>query len=190
MVQSSPVAPARSSRVVDTHQVGVDGMVLTLSAEAAECRTLAEINGLVRIESLQADMTLRREGRTGIHVTGTVRARITQTCVVTLEEFVTDLAEPVDVHFLPEREAAARAAEAARLAASPPDADRVADDPPDAMVDGRIDLASVMAEFLVLGLDPYPKKPGAAFVELEPAAGEPEVSPFAVLARLKPERPN
>ncbi len=190
MVQGSPAAPPRSSRVIDTHQVGVDGLVVTLSASAAERRTLAEVNGLVRIETLRADMKLRREGRTGVHVTGTVYARITQTCVVTLEEFVTDLVEPVDVHFLPEREAAAKAAEAAQLAAGPPDADRVADDLPDAMVDGRIDLAAVMAEFLALGLDPYPRKPGAAFVELEPAAGEPEVSPFAALARLKPERPN
>ncbi|HEX4764676.1 MAG TPA: DUF177 domain-containing protein [Lichenihabitans sp.] len=190
MVQGSPAARPRPSRVVDTHQIGTEGMLVSLSADAAECRTLADVNGLVRIESLQADMELRREGRTGIHVTGTVRARITQTCVVTLDDFVTDLAEPVDVHFLPEREAAARAAEAARLAASPSDAGRVADDLPDAMVDGKIDLASVMAEFLALGLDPYPRKPGAAFVELAPAAGEPEVSPFAALARLKSERPN
>ena len=189
MVQSSSSAPARSFRVIDTHQVGADGMAVTLSAETAECRTLAEVNGLVRVEDLQADMMLRREGSAGIHVTGTVRARITQTCVVTLEEFVTDLAEPVDIHFQPEREAA-RAAEAARLAANRPDADRVADDPPDAMVDDRIDLAALMGEFLALGLDPYPRKPGAAFVEPEAAAGEPEPSPFAALARLKPERPN
>ena len=34
---------------------------------------------------------------------------------------------------------------------------------PDEIMDGQIDLGALAAEFLVLGLDPYPRKPGADF---------------------------
>ena len=38
-------------------------------------------------------------------------------------------------------------------------------------VDGAIDLGAVATEFLLLGLDPYPRKPGAVFEA--PPAGDP-----------------
>jgi hypothetical protein len=46
-----------------------------------------------------------------------------------------------------------------------------------------VDLGAVATEFLVLGIDPYPRKPGAAF-EL-PEGPHREESPFAPLARWK-----
>ena len=36
-------------------------------------------------------------------------------------------------------------------------------DIPDPIVGGRIDFGVLTAEFLALGLDPYPRKPGMAF---------------------------
>ena len=38
------------------------------------------------------------------------------------------------------------------------------EDRPDPVVDGKIDLGAVAAEFFALGLDPYPRKPGVEFV--------------------------
>ena len=59
------------------------------------------------------------------------------------------------------------------------------EDPPDPIVDGKVDLGALAAEFLALALDPYPRKPGAEFAA--PEVAEPD-SPFAELARLaKPE---
>ena len=56
-------------------------------------------------------------------------------------------------------------------------------DPPEPIVNGRIDLGAVTAEFLALGLDPYPRKPGVAY---EPAPErDPADSPFAALAKMK-----
>ena len=40
-----------------------------------------------------------------------------------------------------------------------------------------------MASLLILGLDPYPRKPGAVFES--PEGDEPDPSPFAALAKLK-----
>ena len=50
--------------------------------------------------------------------------------------------------------------------------------------DGEIDLGQYVVEHLALELDPFPRKPGAEFVQPpEPA----EISPFAVLKALKPK---
>jgi len=56
-------------------------------------------------------------------------------------------------------------------------------DPPDEIVNGRIDLGALTAEFLALGLDPYPRKPGVSFDET--AASDRSDSPFAGLERLR-----
>ena len=58
------------------------------------------------------------------------------------------------------------------------------DDEPDPIVDGKIDLGALAAEFLALGLDPYPRKPGAEFAA--PVAEEDDDSPFAPLDHFKP----
>jgi hypothetical protein len=54
------------------------------------------------------------------------------------------------------------------------------EDEPDPIIDGKIDLGALTAEFFALGLDPYPRKPGAALDE-EPANTEGTDSPFAAL---------
>ena len=61
-------------------------------------------------------------------------------------------------------------------------------DAPDPIVDGKIDLGALAAEFMVLGLDPYPRKPGAEFV---PPATAPKETPFTVrrARKLAPRRP-
>ena len=46
-----------------------------------------------------------------------------------------------------------------------------------------VDLGAVATEFLLLGIDPYPRKPGAVFDA--PPAGDPASHPFAALAALK-----
>ena len=51
------------------------------------------------------------------------------------------------------------------------------------LVDGKIDLGALAIEFLILGLDPYPRKPGAIFQP--PADAQPDEGPFAALGVLK-----
>ena len=47
---------------------------------------------------------------------------------------------------------------------------------------GRIDFGALTAEFLALGLDPYPRKPGITF---EPVVAGEEAGPFAGLRKLR-----
>ena len=58
-----------------------------------------------------------------------------------------------------------------------------AEEPPEVLRDGTVDLGALAVEFLILGIDPYPRKPGAVFDV--PPAGDPRNNPFAVLAALK-----
>lgn len=152
-------------------------------ATRAECDALARDCDLPGIDALSAAFDVRRDGADGLHVTGTVSARLRQVCVVSLDEFASEVVEPVDVRFAPEAEVEERAA---ARAARPGGDDEDLDDLPDPIVNGRIDLGALAAELLVLGLDPYPRKPGVAFADPAPDADdEPDASPFAALGALK-----
>ncbi len=158
------------------------GTAFRVESTEAERQALAAEYDIVGIDVLDADLRIRRDGATGLRVTGTVKARIRQVCVVTLEEFASDLSEPVDVRFAPAAEV--EVLEAAQAARPPAQDDEVEPELPDPIVAGRIDLGALTAEILALGLDPYPKKPGVAFAEPEAEAPDEAASPFAALRGL------
>jgi uncharacterized metal-binding protein YceD (DUF177 family) len=166
------------SRPVRVEALPKDGLTQTIEANPAERAALAELNRLPDIAKLTATFTLRRAGRAGVRVSGVVHAELTQTCVVSLEPLAATLDEPVDVRFAPSAEEAA-----ARRGASGASAETIlidAEDAPDPIVDGRIDLGALAAEFMALGLDPYPRKPGAQFTPPEDVGGA--GSPLQALA--------
>ena len=119
--------------------------------------------------------------------TGTARADLTRACVLTLEHFSENVEEGVNVVFAPEpdKSAAHRAVTTGR-GEREEEVDLAAlssVDPPEPIVDGKVDLGVLTTEFISLGLDPYPHKPGAEFRSAEP---EPEVEkPFAALGGLR-----
>ena len=57
------------------------------------------------------------------------------------------------------------------------------DEPPEPLVDGTLDLGGLAVEFLILGIDPYPRKAGAQFSP--PKAEDAGEHPFAALESLK-----
>ncbi len=167
------------SRPVRVDALPADGVTLTIVADEGERAALAALNRLPAIAKLSASFTLRRSGRDGAKVSGAVRADVTQVCIVTLEPFAASVDEPVDVVFAPP----AKAVPARRGVQEEVNLDLTAEDPSDTIVDGVVDLGALAAEFLALGLDPYPRKPGVEFAE--PASSDTD-SPFAALAGLKP----
>jgi uncharacterized metal-binding protein YceD (DUF177 family) len=166
------------SRPVRVEAVPKDGLAQTIEANPAERAALAALNGLPQIAALSATFTLRRAGRGGVRVTGAVHAEITQTCVVSLEPFPARVDEPVDVRFAPPAEESSPRRGAPSAQAETVAMDAV--DEPDPIVDGRIDLGALAAEFMGLGLDPYPRKPDAIFAP--PADKAAPDSPFDALA--------
>jgi hypothetical protein len=181
---------AAFSRPLAAAEVPEEGLTLHIVARPDECAALAAQDGLVAVDRLEADLAVRRKGAGGVAVTGELRAALRQTCVVTLEEFDATIVEPIEIAFAPEP--APRPPEPAhRRTRRPAEVEEpssrfvdVEGDEPDPLIDGRIDLGAIVAEFLALALDPYPRKPGASFAapQEEPEAeAEPRRSPFAGL---------
>ncbi|CUT15479.1 Conserved hypothetical protein gene in Ubiquinolcytochrome C chaperone locus [Bradyrhizobium sp.] len=164
-------------------QIPDTGLHRKLEASAAERQAMAETAGLREVVSVQADFDVVPKSGNRIQVTGHVRARIGQTCVVTLDPMESDIDEEVDLIFAPE-------AEVRRLAElmeeGHDDQEQVAD-PPEAIVNGIIDLGRLATDALFLAVDPYPRKPGVVF-EPEVTAPDPEDHPFAVLKALQDKK--
>jgi len=159
------------SRLIDVTKIPPRGQEVHVEATAEECAALAQDFGLPAIRALAGDYQLKASAK-GIHVTGVVKASITQICVTTLDHFDSNLEEEVEVDF----------AEPSGMPAEPP-TDINEYEPPDEIVNGQIDLGALTAEFLALGLDPYPRKPGVDFNYQDPS--DEKDSPFAALNKLK-----
>ena len=154
------------SRRIAVADLPPEGLEATVEATPEEREALARDFKLPAIHALTG--TFRLSGtRSRVHVSGRVEATVNQICVITLDPFDSDIQENVDVEF------------AAPGAAS----QSPGEDPPDEIVDGTVDLGALTAEFLALGLDPYPRKPGADFTF--EAADDRPASPFAALGPLK-----
>lgn len=158
------------SEPVRLHQIGA-GVKRTLTPDAAALGRIAKALDLASLDLFEADVDLTPSAA-GWTLTGRVRADLAQTCGITLEPlplriddgFTVQLAEPVDE-------------ESDEIVIT------LEDESPDVVEDGQIDLGQYVVEQLALRLDPFPRKPGAEFVQPpEPA----EISPFAVLKQLRP----
>ena len=134
---------------------------MTIEATPAEREELASFYKLPAIAALTATLRLEPWGRGGARVTGAVHGELTQICVVSLEPFPATVDEDVDVRFAPQTVADSKSP-AAKEAQTFSLAD---EDEPDPVIDGKIDLGALTAEFFALGLDPYPRKPGAVLDE-------------------------
>ncbi len=170
------------SRVVRIDALPKEGQTLTVEASPTEREALASLYKLPAIAALTATLHVEADGGGGARVTGVVHGAVTQICVVSLEPFNATVEEPVEALFAPQAdEDLSRRAGRETLAFSLAD-----EDDPDPVIDGKIDLGALAAEFFALGLDPYPRKPGAEFVA--PAEPAPPDSPFAALAARPAKR--
>jgi hypothetical protein len=158
------------SEPVRLHQVG-GGVTRTLEPDAAARGRIAKALDLASLDAFTAEMTLAPSPG-GWRLSGRVRASLAQTCGITLEPLPVEVDAPFAVSM----------AEAVDQ-----DSDEIVitldDESPDPIEGGQVDLGQYAVEQLALLLDPFPRKPGAEFVQPpEPT----EISPFAVLKTLRP----
>lgn len=173
----TPDAVGPLTRPFPLYRVTPAGVEGTVEANAQECKALAADLDLPAIHRLTARYRLVGS-RDRVVVKGRVSAKIEQMCGVTLEPFETDVEEDVEVTFaVPDTRHGASQAEEVELS--------MEHDPPEELVGDSIDLGTITAEFLALGLDPFPRKPGIAFEQPEDTRAED--SPFARLAALRPK---
>lgn len=167
---------------VAVEQIPDTGVHRDLKADETIRHAIADVGDLREVLSAQAsfDVTPKSGGR--YHIAGHVRARIGQTCVVTLEPMESDIDEPVDLTFVPPDQIP----EMATLIDEAEHSDGDTPDPPEAIENGIIDLGRIATDALYLAVNPYPRKPDAVFEPVVEAT-DPEDHPFAALKALKVE---
>jgi hypothetical protein len=173
-------AEAKAARIPWSHPIRRDdvpetGLHLDLIADEATRAAVTNMAGVRALPHLAATFDVVRQGA-GLKVTGEVVAAVEQTCVVTLEPMTSELREPIDLAYVPPHDGE-RHDEAAD------EVDPEAEDDSEILVDGVADLGAAATEFLLLAIDPYPRKPGVVFEA--PKSDDPAGHPFAALAALK-----
>lgn len=148
--------------------IGPVGLERDVVADAGECADLATRLQLPRVFAASCRFQLSREGHDGevVVAVGRLLARVELVCVVSLDLFEAAVDESFQIRFVPD---------GTQDDGADPDSD---DELP--YSGAAIDLGEAASEQLALSLDPYPRKPGAALPEAEPATAV--VHPFAALA--------
>ena len=169
---------------IDVGRLSSEGNARLVADAAARAR-IAAAYGLLEVRKLAADAVLT-PGRAGtVLVEGAVTADIVQACVVTLEPVEQSFIEPFSRSFVRERPEGKPAPK--------PDAEIMVDpnapDPPEPYSGPLLDLGPIVIEHFLLGIDPYPRAPGATLpADLGEGSHETD-SPFAALAKLRGEHP-
>ncbi|WP_306145167.1 DUF177 domain-containing protein [Roseibium sp. MMSF_3412] len=173
---------------VNTNRVVDKDETITVVPDTGGLEAIAQAYDLVSMRALEARFTLKPYRKAGVRVVGPLHASITQTCVVTLEPFDSDLTLDVDRTFEPTSKKPRKIRDLNEDGEIEIDLESL--DPPDLVVDGVLDLGAVICEELALSLDPFPRKPGVEFqaggADIEPVEDtDREPSPFAALEALK-----
>lgn len=164
MTHDNQIGPL--TRPIRVDRLRKDGSEVVVEATPRECGVLAADFEIPAIRDLVGRFRVNGPSSRMI-VTGTVSAIVTQICTVSLDPFESTVSEPVEVAFTDTDILVGTDAEDS--------------DVPDPIVGNRIDFGTLTAEFLALGLDPYPRKPGVAFT---PETDD-EDGPLGVLRSLR-----
>lgn len=165
--------PGSLSIPVPTHDVGAGGRSVSFSANEQERAALARRFGLQKVLGLTLEGRLKAEDGGEFSFRGDISAKVVQTCVVTLDPVENGIEESIALRFVPaerldepKREVMVEAEE---------------EEETEPMTGEVVDLGPAVAEQFGVALDPYPRKPGAAWPEDDEKQGSGRDNPFAVL---------
>lgn len=165
------------SRIVRVRDLPSGGADYDISANEAERAALARRFGLVSLDLLEAAGRLSPRARGVVRYSARLHALVVQTCVATLEPVPDEIDIQVDIVFRPELAAGSEG----EVFLDP-------EEDSEPLVGDSLNLGEIIAEEMVLALNPYPRIPGA-----DPTIG-PEplekqeiemAKPFSALAALR-----
>jgi uncharacterized metal-binding protein YceD (DUF177 family) len=169
------------ARPLDLSSLRDEGIEREIEADAAERAALAKRFDLVVIEALTARvqvLPIHGQAGVGARISGRFTARVVQTCVVTLEPFDAEVSDAFELDLLP----------AAALEATD-EAEVYGADEVEPLDGEELDLGELVAQYLSLALDPYPRRPNASLQSIAGTApgtgGDPAAGPFAALGELR-----
>jgi len=159
------------SETLRINEIGT-GATRRITPDEATRKRIARSLDLISLDAFDAELRVE-PAREGWRLTGRLQSEAVQACGITLEPLPVTIDQSFAVDLV---DSAPVANDDGEIEVS------VEDDAPDVIENGKIDLGQYALEQLVLSLDPFPRKPGAEFVQPpEPA----EISPFAVLKQFK-----
>lgn len=165
------------------HKVRFDaarkGLSVTLTADDAQRRLIAENFGMISLDALTATVTTRdvKGLKPLVHIHVDLKGEVTQECGVTLDAFSHAIESQLDLDCIQAGDVTDEVTEVGENELRLDDLDE-----PDVITEGQIDLGLYVIEALGDAYDPFARKPGAVFEDI---IAEPEPSPFAALAQLK-----
>ncbi len=165
------------SRLFRGGDIPPGGVRVSEQASKQERKDIAELLGLRSVNRFSFDAELTPAGKGAYDVTGSIAARVVQTCVITLEPIDVEIDYEVKVRFAPPEKGG-------------PHDDPTQFDPQardlEPLIGDIMDLGQLAYEHLAIAIDPYPRQAGTAFQWGGEAGSESDDdSPFAVLKRLK-----
>ena len=167
------------SRPIARERLGGQVLVEEISATPQERAALARRFGLLGFDLLAATLRIESgDGKGVLRLEGHLSAEVSQACVVTLEPVASRLEEDFTLLYSLEPGPASDGAEKEVVV------DPEAEDPPEPLGPGGLDLGEVVAQQLAVALDPYPRAPGAAHLEVPGAEAGPRTG-FGGLEALK-----
>jgi len=171
---------------INADSLGPTPSHVNFRADAAACMALAVYLKVDSVENFRAELIITRWRKHGAKVQGTVSADIVQQCVVTLAPVHSKVTETADARFLPVAMLEKASSDGPEVVVDP-----LADDPPEPFVGRTVHLGPLVLEYLALGIEPYPRAPGAELpVSLIPVnpQNEKRANPFQALAQLRDKK--
>jgi len=182
------------SHKVAADDIGTNPRRTSISASPQQRKDLARRLQVSAIDHLEATLFLKRDpSNMVIHVSGELKAKVTQPCTVTLEPLSEEIGGPVEGWYAnPDGVvsiAKARHEKQIKGGAETELPILEEKDDPEPIMDGEIDLGELVTQFLSLAINPYPHKDGVVFGG--PETGEKAIpaktrmNPFAALKNWK-----
>ncbi|MEG3617367.1 DUF177 domain-containing protein [Magnetovibrio sp. PR-2] len=173
------------SRPVQVAKLGLQDYNQNIKPRGQEFEALAARLQIDRLDSLNAELSLKLLPNNDVVVEGRYTAHLTQTCGVTLEPVESDVSEEFSITY-------SETAEEYFGAEEEEEAEHALElEPSEPIVDGTIDIGEAVIQQLALEIDPFPRVKGATFdgfsagVSGDDEPVEEKKNPFAVLSKLK-----
>ena len=137
---------------VDIRQLPRSGRMMALEASEQECVEIRDRLKIRGVDELSASLKIESLGeRAGVLVSGDIRGRVTQACVLTLEDVRSEISDEFGVRFVNEAYAAHNTSD-----------DFDPDEEDIELFSGDfIDISEVVVQYLSLAMDPYPRAENA-----------------------------
>lgn len=138
-----------------------NGKHVILKASPEQCKAVAKRLDILELSFCEAELylSLRNHGHI-LHVEGSLKAKVTQSCVKTMQRVESDIADEFEAWFADHSKAIplSRARHDAVTLDTGEEIPMLEEqDDPEPMVDGFVDLGDLVVQYLSLSINPYPR---------------------------------